>query len=159
MKGKSFLIFFFLFQASYVAEEGRRVAKRAKKGTGVTRKRLDKHLEREHPSIYSWEPQSARLESLFDYCIRLRLRSVKQKCRLGENSAPTVCLHATRPRGFTLYSLGCISVKCGAWIQSSIRDPEDRRFLRRFFSAGLVCEIRFFRGIHVSWIIKIVSLK
>lgn len=87
-----------------------RVAKRAKKGRGVTRKRVDKHLEREHPSIYSWEPQSARLESLSDYCIRLRLRSVKQKCRLGENSAPTVCLHATRPRGFTLYSLGRISV-------------------------------------------------
>lgn len=152
MKGKSFLTkyLFLPFSSKLCSEEGRRVARRAKKGTGVTRKRLDKHLEREHPSIYSWEPQSARLESLSDYCIRLRLRSVKQKCRLGENSAPTVCLHATRPRGFTLYSLGCISVKCGAWIQSSIRDPQDRRFLGRIFSAGSVCEIRFFRGISLE---------
>ena len=32
---------------------GGEVTKRTKKGKGVTRKRLDKHLEREHPSIYS----------------------------------------------------------------------------------------------------------
>lgn len=93
------------------ASRGREeVAKRAKRGEGVTGKRLDKHLEREHPSIYSWELRSGRLESLSDYCIRLRLRSVKQKCRLRENSAPTVCLYARRPQGFTSYSLGCISV-------------------------------------------------
>lgn len=54
---------------------------------GVTRKRLDKHLEREHLSIYSWELRSGRLQSLSHYCIRLRLRSVKQKCRLRENPA------------------------------------------------------------------------
>lgn len=56
-------------------------------GKDVTRKRLDKHLEREHLSIYSWEPRSGRLQSLSHYCIRLRLRSVKQKCRLRENPA------------------------------------------------------------------------
>lgn len=54
---------------------------------GVTRKRLDKHLEREHLSIYSWEPRPGWLQSLSHYCIRLRLRSVKQKCRLRENPA------------------------------------------------------------------------